>query len=258
MDSKVWDHVINGAKDVVLNDPGLEDERYKYEIARRLADARTSVLEGSPDWRERLGDGLTWHSSNPVYWRTAGHFMKWVNGLPETTLSPIQAFWSRDEKSVANRIRGLSKELPSSILSGSGTRTSLFSGLLMGLDIKQYPPYRHRVFNNAYKGTGYPEPESGGEEADEYEHALGFIDRFIDEAEQRGLRLSNRLDAQSVIWTLGDRLKQQDEVVEEDDDSPDIEDDPTRHPPSSPSRMTYYYPLNSCARSRRCSMKNGR
>ena len=34
-----------------------------------------------------------------------------------------------------------------------------------------------------------------------YEHALGFLDRFIDEAaNERGLTLRHRLDAQSVVW----------------------------------------------------------
>ncbi len=76
----------------------------------------------------------------------------------------------------------------------------------MGLDIDQYPPYRIRVFKKAYEATGYPEPEADGDEADEYEHALGFLDRFIDEAIQRGLTIPNRLDAQSLVWRLQDEL----------------------------------------------------
>ncbi len=35
-----------------------------------------------------------------------------------------------------------------------------------------------------------------------YEHALGFLDRFIEEAQERGLTLRHRLDAQSLVWAI--------------------------------------------------------
>ena len=35
-----------------------------------------------------------------------------------------------------------------------------------------------------------------------YEHSLGFLDRLIEEAADRGLSLRNRLDAQGVVWQL--------------------------------------------------------
>ena len=35
-----------------------------------------------------------------------------------------------------------------------------------------------------------------------YEHALGFLDRFIEEASERGLELRHRLDAQSLVWMI--------------------------------------------------------
>ena len=72
----------------------------------------------------------------------------------------------------------------------------------MGLDVERYPPFQITTFSNAYDRTGYDQPEKGADEAALYQHALGFLDRFLKEASQRGLTLRHRLDAQSVVWAI--------------------------------------------------------
>ena len=85
----------------------------------------------------------------------------------------------------------------------------------MGLDVEQYPPFKITLFEDAYGRTEYEKPGGSADEATLYEHALGFLDRFIEEADKRGLRLRHRLDAQSVVWAiLQGRI----------DDDPDEED----------------------------------
>ena len=75
----------------------------------------------------------------------------------------------------------------------------------MGLDAERYPPFRTTVFKDAYARTGYDRPVQSADEAALYEHSLGFLDRFIEEANKRGLTLRHRLDAQSVVWgVMGD------------------------------------------------------
>ena len=81
---------------------------------------------------------------------------------------------------------------------------SVASVLLMGLDVEKYPPFRTTVFKNAYKITGYEQPANDADEAALYDYALGFLDRFIEEASERGLSLGHRLDAQSVVWGIQD------------------------------------------------------
>ena len=58
------------------------------------------------------------------------------------------------------------------------------------------------MFNNAYDITGYGRQERGADEGNLYQHALGFLDLFIEEASERGLELRHRLDAQSVVWGM--------------------------------------------------------
>ena len=76
------------------------------------------------------------------------------------------------------------------------------SVLLMGLDVEQYPPFGTMIFGIAYDRTGYPKPETDADEAAVYEHALGFLDRFLSEASDRGMTLDNRLEAQSIVWAV--------------------------------------------------------
>ena len=90
----------------------------------------------------------------------------------------------------------------------------------MGLDVEQYPPFKTESFKRAYGQTGYDRPQRGADEAALYEHALGFLDRFIKEASERGLTLRHRLDAQGVVWQLDWRSRHgsEQEAIEEEDD----------------------------------------
>ncbi len=109
---------------------------------------------------------------------------------------------------VLARIRAFSKRLPENPaggkLKGSGTRMRPISVLLMAFDVDQYPPFKTTEFDRAYKALGYPVPPSGADEASLYEHAIAFLDRFIEEAEIRRHNMPvNRLEAQSLVWALG-------------------------------------------------------
>ena len=72
----------------------------------------------------------------------------------------------------------------------------------MGLKVEEYPPFGITLFDNSYERTGYRQPESGAHEEVLYEHALRFLDQFIEEAKSRGLELDDRLAAQSVAWAI--------------------------------------------------------
>ena len=72
----------------------------------------------------------------------------------------------------------------------------------MGLDVNQCPPFRISLFEAAYERTGYDHPDRDANEQALYGHALGFLDRFIKEASERGLKLRHRLAAQSVVWAI--------------------------------------------------------
>ena len=160
------------------------------------------MLDGYADWPNKLKNAL---NVNFIRWGVNYNLRaKWTGQHSDIARNALQELW--DEKAfshnVGARIRAFNDVLPQAIARGAGTRMNLISGLLAGLDVEQYPPFQVRVFRDAYERTGYEQPAKGADEASLYEHALGFLDRFIEEAASSGLTLRHRLDAQSVAWAI--------------------------------------------------------
>ncbi len=227
-----WDEFVRRAKEYV--DSGkleIEEITYKVEMGRKLAAAREAVLAGAAGWAGLVKSGI---AGNLIHHITQSRFRTWIDGFPDDALRALRAIWTRNDLPSADRIHAFSALFPASGtsreghpvgVSGTGTRTTVASVLLMGLDIHEYPPFRVTVFDRAYERTGYERPEKGADEAALYEHALGFLDRFIKEAQARGLPLRDRLDAQSVVWGIKDEPPESDEKPEAGDDSPQPEPD---------------------------------
>ncbi len=57
----------------------------------------------------------------------------------------------------------------------------------MGENAENYPPYKKSHVNPACEQTGYPPPKRDADEAELYEHWLGFLDKFIEKAAARDL-----------------------------------------------------------------------
>ena len=202
--AELWDEFVGRAKSYV--DSGrLESEEigYKLEIGEDLGAARNAVLAGADDWQDVLKRALRTRQSHPIARQLLSDFNRWSADYPEQALSVLQALWPQGDWTTQERIRAFSSRLPrSSVRGGTGNRTNLISVLLMAINVEQFPPFRVRVFNEAYDRTGYGRPEGEADEVGVYEHALAFLDRFIDEAAARGLELRHRLDAQSVVWGM--------------------------------------------------------
>ncbi len=198
-----WDEFVRRAK-AYKHTGRLESQEidYKRKIGEDLSATRDAVLTGADNWHDLLKDALR---PSAIY-RDLGisqtyvrDFKNWCSDHPEEALEALQALWVGD----AERINAFSDKLPNSALrDAEGARTNVISVLLMGLDVEQYPPIRVEKFKNAYRRTEYRQPEQGANEAELYGHALGFLDRFIEESSERGLDLRHRLDAQSVVWAI--------------------------------------------------------
>ncbi len=199
--STPWDEFIGHAKAMV--DAGIIDiegeKNSKYGIGEKLAVAREAVLKSAPEWPQLLKAGLTGFEYHPLPWQVSDRFRVWIIESPDN-VKALQAFWAEGDLSVIDRIRPFSGVLPRGVASRPGIFTNLTSVLMMGLDAEQYPPFKIIAFTEAYKRTGYDMPERGADEAALYEHALGFLDRLIEEASKRGLTLRHHLDAQTIAY----------------------------------------------------------
>ena len=177
-----------------------EEVNYKVEFGERMQAARLSALAGGEGWAGGLHGAL---GCNFIRWGVSYDFHTWCVQNPSDALAALKAIWAEGRQGdIASQIRAFSDGFPKSVKSGSGTRLNLMSGLLMGVDAEQYPPFQKRVFDSAYRQTGYEPPERGADEAALYEHALGFLDKFTEEARARNLPVRHRLDAQSLVWVV--------------------------------------------------------
>ena len=200
--SELWDRFIERARE--YHDTGqleTEEIEYKLDTGGKLAAARGAVMESADGWAELVKRGI---GGNLVFRVEQKKFRDWIDASSADALFALQMLWGGDEDEPSERINSFCELLPAHASSSRGPRTTLASVLLMGLDVEQYPPFRVTPFDKAYQQTGYGEPERAASEAETYEHALGFLDRFIDEAAERGLPLRHRLDAQSLLWTIQD------------------------------------------------------
>ena len=195
-----WDEFVKRAQEYL--DTGRldsEETNYKVEIGRKVAAAREAVLAGADGWASLVKSGIAGNLIHPI---EQSKYRHWIDDSPSDALRALQAIWTQDDSSVTERVRGFCDLLPQSVSGGAGTRMTVISVLLMGLDVEQYPPFRVTVFNQAYERTGYGQPEQPADEAALYDHALGFLDRFIEEAQERELTVRHHLDAQSLVWAI--------------------------------------------------------
>ena len=177
----------------------VEEIEYKLDVGSKLAAARRAVIDEAEGWSDLVKSGIGRNLVHPIQQQ---RYRDWIDESPNDSLFALQMLWEGDEDNPGERIDSFCELLPSHASSGAGTRTTLSSVLLMGLNVEQYPPFRVNAFNSGYRQTGYGEPENTAGEAELYEWALGFLDQFIEEASNRGLELRHRLDAQSVVWQL--------------------------------------------------------
>ena len=211
-----WDNFLQRAKQY-LRSVSLEEEEihYKRRMGEEYAQARELVLQGSEEWGNAIRRA---NPENLLFHVNKSKLNDWTSKEPKAARQALRALWATNGRPVAERIAAFCEEFPKSIVSGAGSRANLVSVLLMGEDVRKYPPYRIRVMKEAFAKTGYPPPQKDATEAELYEHALGFLDRFIEEAEARDIPVRHRLDAQSIVWgTLNFSSKEVGQEDHEDD-----------------------------------------
>ena len=202
MSEALWDAYLATARE--RYEEIDREERYKIELGKALTRAREALLREERDWPRAVTAAIRHKSNNIVNWRNHAKLVEWIDGNVEEARRGLSEMWSEDDRAPGDRVRSFDGRLPESVYprGATGTRLNFASYLMMGIDPQQYPPYRQTPFRAVYQRLGYPE-SSAADVGDEYEYALGFLDRVLEEARRRGMdRPSTRLDAQSVVWKL--------------------------------------------------------
>ncbi len=196
-----WDVLIGWAR-VFYEDPGFdaEERNYKLDLAAEIRSAR-EVFEAGGDWWEPLSAAFRSSNNNLTRFDQRDGFLDWARANPEDAAAGLSSIWDVGSE-LAGRIDGFMAVFPQEALKGSGLRTTIASVLLLGDDPHSLPVYKPVTFNDAYRLVGMGSDWSGSTEAERYQHAVAFVDRFIDEASSRDLAVRDRLDGQSLIWAV--------------------------------------------------------
>ena len=200
---KTWDEFVRKTNKLIESGELDEQEvKCKLDLGRELAEAREAVLNGAEDWVERFKIGIRYRRGHPMSTQGKNGLTQWIEQTPDDALGALKALWKQEDSTIDARVRAFSDWLPQDpmIHGREGTRIRTISTLLMGLGAEDHPPFAPQTFKEAYRQTGYAQPERNADEAELYEHALGFLDQFLKEAQARGARLRHRLDAQSIVW----------------------------------------------------------
>ncbi|MFA9430758.1 McrB family protein [Egicoccus sp. AB-alg2] len=168
---------------------------YKFEIAERM---RLAVESGRV---EELKAALRSSKNNLLPPMNKVHLRNWMERAPEAALEALRAATDPDEPPLA-RARGFLELLPDDIVPGLHSRARVLAFAVFTGDPEQLPPYQMTPYHKAYELTDDGPSPIADDPVGVYEQALAFLDRFVEEAAARGLELRDRLDAQSLLYTL--------------------------------------------------------
>ena len=207
-DVSTWDRFIGwGSRFVKLSHFNKWERTYKLDIADHLKEARLATEDGADDWLATLNQAFKHKENNLVHYITSSRFSIWCSQNKKEAHEALLALWgdegnwnNKENASVA--VGDFLKQVPTDSPSGKGTRVTLASFLAMAIDPHKFPPYRTTPFERGYDLTGFPYPDKSASEIGVYEHALSFLDRILAEAGKRKIELRDRLDAQSMLWSV--------------------------------------------------------
>jgi MoxR-like ATPase len=199
-----WSELVRWAERMYASRGFAERELNQLlETSEHLRRARGALLAGtgrSSGWAGLLARALA-PAEAFVPRAVLTRFQKWCAARPDRARRALRALWA-DDAALAERIRAFLEDLPAGVARGVSARLSLTSLLLLALDPMRYPVYVPGAFTEGFALTGYPRPRRGVDEADVYDHALGFLDRLIQEASRRNLHLRHRLHAAGVLQAI--------------------------------------------------------
>ena len=221
-----WELDADGSRLKVARPAWVED---RQEELRKAAEA----MEAQNNWRGPL-DAAYWGRGayNPFPGRR--RFQHWYDsdqaGMRDTLMTawkPLASGADKDQE-VLGRIRRVEKQIPQGTkgLEARAVRLNLISVLMSRVDFERYPEYMWMWFSDVFKRTGYGGPGKKLDVAGTYGFFLEFLDTFIEEAKERKLPVSSRLDACLLIDSIresdthGTQANDDTERISADDELP--------------------------------------
>lgn len=177
-----------------------EEHDFKRILAKQLGETRLAVVADAPEWPEAFRKSINKAAGilSPFFLMSV---TEWLRADAASARDAILTLWGEAPRSVAAidefsaRLAGLGKRAT------PGNRRAFAAVLLMARDPESYPPYAVEAIKKAMRLWGYPEPPSAPDSA-AYQHALDFFDEVVSRADEAGLPIVSRLEAQGVVWAV--------------------------------------------------------
>jgi hypothetical protein len=195
-----WDPFIHWAQRLAeAYDLDADEREYKFVIAGLLERARAALASNEP-WIEPLKHAIRHRNNNLLSWRLKSPFLTWVEQNLEEAAVALASVWD-DSIDGGEAVERFAAALPTTFVSGVGTRTGIASLLRTAVGVETNPVVRPATFQAAYALTGFDGTDPATERTT-WDDGVRFCDTFIAKAAQRGLEIKDRLDAQGLIWMV--------------------------------------------------------
>jgi hypothetical protein len=195
-----WDEYVYWAGRFIEHPDFDSWERdYKFAIKDGLVTAKDALLTGNPEWPRLLKKAFADPPNNITSWQVHSKLLDWAASDTEAAGRALSALWQAP-RPLPDGVAEYRRLIPDSLK--PIRRAVIFAFLLMALDPTVFVPYRANAFSENYRLVDYPPGPGSDDPVGQYEYALGFADRLMAECAGRGMVLRDRLDAQSIIWTM--------------------------------------------------------
>lgn len=202
MEAEKWREAVEVCSRILADRSAFDSEEtsYKLDISDRIK-ALFAALEGEEDYLPLLKRAFAYPPNNLTSFYAHGPFIDWAAELRNEAREALLVL-SDERDPLEERIDRFLAKVPSDKPKGPGTRLSIASFLLMGLDPPNHPMFRTRDYKTTERLLGWPNAPEGASPGETYTHHRDFAQRLLDELRAVGLDARDLLDAQSLIWML--------------------------------------------------------
>jgi hypothetical protein len=149
-----WQEAVRWAKRLFESAGFDANEReYKLEIGADVAAARDAVLRGDPGWTDLLRRAFRARRQNLINWQAFERLLEWIDGHAEEARAALEILW-RDPDTADPRLTPFLQALPNEAAKGAGTRVSITTFLLLGIDPTRWPFFKPTPYTQLCKILG--------------------------------------------------------------------------------------------------------
>ncbi len=199
-----WHEAVQVCGRIVADRATFENEEinYKLKISDRLKTLFKALEEGE-NFVPLLKRAFS-SPNNLTSYFAHGSFIEWAAENSEDARSALLSLADTDS-SVADRIDRFMELVPDDKPSGPGSRLSIASFFLMGLEPANHPMYRTRDYQKIERLLGWPDAPVSSSAGKTYTHHRGFVQKLLARLQEADLDVRDMLDAQSLIWILANK-----------------------------------------------------